>query len=540
MDTLLVNARVLTMDPARPAAEAVGISGNRITAVGTVPELLARRERETRVVDMGGRTVLPGFVDAHNHFGPTTLEPRGVDLGQPPAEDIPTILERIAAAAQATPRGGWIRAFGYAETRLREGRHPTRWEIDEAAPGHPVVVVHSSYHRVVANSRALALAGIVKHHSYLPNGAIDCDPAGEPIGVLAEAATNPLQRLSIAALMERHAEELLDLVEANGRRHLALGITAVQDAWVAPAFHDLFRRAAEAGRLPLYYTPLRGSANGLFDTPAPWLDGPRLDGSLPPRMRRGGIKLFADGAGVTAATRSPGHGGHPEGVDEGILFYPQAELNELTERAHRQGLTVAIHAIGNRGIAAALGAIAHTRAAVPDGEARIRIDHFFWGVDADVARVKELGAAVVTQPVGVWQYGDRMLAAGRPPQFLNYPIGQLRAAGVTVAGSSDAPCFALPPLWGIGAAVERRTIGGVPFSPEQAASVEEAIRAYTLGAAWAGGTDDIEGSITPGKLANLVVLAEDPTAVPPARIRDIAVEETWVDGAQTYPPNPLP
>lgn len=534
MDRLLINARVLTMDPARPHATAIALKDGRIVEAGETAALLARRERGTEVVDLSGRTVLPGFVDAHNHFGPTTLEPRGVDLANPHAADIPTIQARIAEAARTTPRGGWIRAFGYSELLLDERRHPTRWEIDEAAPDHPVVLVHSSYHRVVANSRALALGGLLRGHSHVPNGVIDCDPAGEPIGVLAEAATNPMQRLSLAALMERHADELLDLVEANGRRHLAVGITAVQDAWAAPAFHGLFLRAAEAGRLPLYYSPLRGSAHGLFDTPAPWLEGGGIDAALPPRVRRGGIKLFADGAGTTAATQSPGHGGHVEGLPEGILFYPQPELNALVERAHRLRLTVAIHAIGNRAIQAALAAAAHTRAAVPSGDARIRIDHFFWGTNADIERVKSLGLGVVTQPVGIWQYGDRAMSVDRPPQFLSYPIGQLRAAGVVVAGSSDAPCFALPPLWGIGAAVERRTAAGRPYAPDQAVSVEEAIRAYTLGAAWAGGTDDVEGSITPGKLANLVVLADDPTAVPPARIRDIAVEQTWVDGEPVY------
>jgi predicted amidohydrolase YtcJ len=533
MDHLLINARVSTMDPAHPFAEAVAVTGARISAVGATAELLAKRERHTAVLDLGGRTLLPGFVDAHNHFGPTTFEPRGVDVSPARAPDIPSIQAHIAAAARATPPGGWIRAYGYAEQSLAERRHPTRWELDEAAPDHPVVLLHSSYHRAVANSRALELAGIVHGHTYLPNGTIDCDPAGEPIGIVAEAATNPLQRLSIASLMERHAAELLALVEANGRRHLALGITSVQDAWVPPVFLDLYRRAAEAGRVPLYLAPLRGSARGLFDSPVAWLDTPP-DGDLPPRLRRGGVKFFADGAGVTAATRTPGHGGEPEGVDEGILFYPPGELDALVARAHRQGHVVAIHAIGNRGIAAALAAVAHARRTVPAGDARLRIDHFFWGTEEDIARLRTLEAGIVTQPVGVWQYGDRTLARPRHPRFLNYPLGQLRAAGVPVAGSSDAPCFALPPLWGIAAAVERRTLGGAPFWPEQALSVEEAIRAYTLGAAWAGGTEGEEGSITPGKLANFVVLAEDPAAVPPARIRDLVVEETWVDGVPAY------
>lgn len=533
MDRLLVNARVLTMDPARPEAEAIAITGSRISAIGASAELLTRRQRDTEVIDLGGRTLIPGFVDAHNHFGPTSLNPLGVDLGNPPVQDIPEIQARIRAAVRGLPPGAWVRAFAEDELALRERRHPTRWELDEAAPEHPVVLVHRSYHRAVANSRALALAGIVPGHTFLPGGAIDCDPAGEPIGVLAEAATNPVQRLSMQSLMERHTEALLDLVEANARRHLALGITAIQDAWVPPVFSDLMRRAAEAGRLPLYYAPLRGSANGLFDTPAPWLEQ-QLDDDLPPHLRRGGIKLFADGAGVTAATRWPGHAGHEHGVDEGILFYDQHTLNAIVERAHRLGLTVAIHAIGNRAIAAALGAIAHTRGAVPGGDARLRIDHFFWGTDADVARLKTLEAGVVTQPVGVWQFGDRTIAQGRPRQFLDYPIGQLLAAGVPVGGSSDAPCFHLPPLWGIAAAVERRTFSGAAFAPDQAIRVTDAIRMYTLGSAWACGTDGVEGSITPGKLANLVVLPEDPRAVPPARLRDLQVAETWVDGQRVY------
>jgi len=540
MDTLLVNARVITIDPAMPEAEAVAIQDGAVAAVGTSAELLVRRERDTEVIDLGGRTLIPGFVDAHNHFGPTTLEPVGVDLGEPHAADIPEIQARIRAAAAVTPLGGWIRAFGYREVALAERRHPTRWEIDEAAPEHPVVLVHSSYHRAAANSRALELAGIVTGHTYLPFAAIDCDPAGEPIGILAEAATNPVQRLSIDALLERHAAEQLDLVEANGRRHLALGITSVQDAWVPPVIHDLYRRAAEAGKLPLYLSPLRGSAKGLFSSPGAWLKSGGLDGSLPPRFRRGGMKLFSDGAGVTSAMRHPGHGGEPEGVDEGILFYTQDEMDGLVTEAHQLGLTVAIHAIGNRGIQMALGAFTHARATVPGGGAPMRIDHFSYSIEEDIARAKALEIGIVSQPIFMWVGGDRMLASGADPRFLKTPLAQLLAAGVLVGGSSDCPCAALPPLWGIGTAVARRTVSGAPIAPEQAISAEEAIRMYTLGSARCIGTDAEEGSITPGKLANLTVLAEDPRAVPAERIRDIAIDETWVDGVRVFQREAVP
>ena len=517
MDRLVVNARVLTMDSAVPSADAFAIIGTRIAAAGDSAVLLAQRTRETEILDLGGRTVVPGFVDAHTHFGPLTLAPYEVDLTDPPVPDIPTLQQRLATAARAIPAGAWVRAFGYNDATLAERRHPTRWELDEAAPDHPVCLVHFSYHRLVANSRALELAHIRTNPPQVPGGVIHCDHAGEPAGLLTEAATNPVIQGAIDAVMERPEAELFDLVEANARRHLAAGVTAVQDAWVSPAFLQLFRRAAEAGRLPIYFSPLRGHDQGLFGTPAPWLEPGAIEVDLPPRLRRGGIKLFASG------------------VWEGIHFYTQEELNDLVERAHRQGLTVAIHVSSDRGNELAITAAEHARRAVPGGSGRIRLEHFFWGTASDIDRLAAIGAGVVTQPVALYERGD--LASTRisaAPQSSRYPIAQLRAAGVEVGGSSDAPCFGMPPLWGIGAAVDRRSRGGLSLAPEQAVSVEEALRMHTLGAAWAGGTDDIEGSITPGKLANFVVLAEDPTAVAPGRIRDITVDETWIDGVRAY------
>ena len=533
MDRLLTNARVLTMDAAMPLAEAVAITGDRISAVGPAAQLLAQRGRDTEVIDLGGRTVVPGFVDAHNHFGPTTLEPVGVNLAEPFAADIPSIQQRIREAAAVTPRGGWIRAYGYSDLLLAEKRHPTRWELDEAAPEHPVVLVHTSYHRAAVNSRGLELAAIMPGRTYLPGGVIDCDTSGLPTGVVAESATNPFQKLSMDALMERHADTLLDLVEANARRHLALGITSVQDAWAPPAFIYLFRRAAAAGRLPLYLSPLRGASEGLFHSPAWCLDAASDSDGLPPHLRRGGMKLYADGAGPTCAVRLP-YGANGDTRDEGLLFYHQSELDTLVERAHRLGFVVAIHAIGNRGIESGMAAIARARAAMPGGVARFRIDHFSMPTAAMIEEMKDIQAAIVSQPVGIRQFGDRRPLTPRPPEILQYPLEQARAAGVVVAGSSDAPCFDLPPLWGIGAAVDRRSTLGNPFAPEQALSAEEAIRMYTLNAASAGGSDDVEGSLTPGKLANLVVLSQDPRSVPSAAIRDILVDQTWVDGKREY------
>jgi len=528
-DTVLVNARVLTMDRARPDAGAIEVRDGRIHAVGESAALLGARRREARVVDMGGRVVLPGFVDAHTHWGGTVLEPRGVDLGA--AADIPAIQSLIRAAAATTPAGGWIRAFGYDEMRLRERRHPIRAELDEAAPDRPVVAIHWTYHRAVGNGPALAAAGVTLGHTCVPHGIVECDARGEPIGIVAEAASNGLQRLSIDALKERHASELLDLVAANAERHLALGITAVQDAWAPPDSIALVERAAAAGRLPLYYTPLRGSARGLLDSPAAWLDAD-LDAARPPRIRRGGIKFFADGAGVASAMSLPSRDGSCL-VDEGILFYGASELGDLVARAQRRGLVVAIHAVGNRAIATALAAVGLARAAAPGG-GRVRVEHFMWPAPADIARARALDVGVVIQPDAIRKIGDRMLAARGRDHLLRFPMARLLEAGVALASSSDAPCFSMPPLWAVAGAIERRTADGAAFGEDEALPATEALRAATLGAAWAGGTEDDEGSISPGKLANFAVLTADPRELTPPELRALAVHETWVDGEVAY------
>lgn len=516
MDSLLLNATVLTMDPTQPQAEAFAIQRGRISAVGQAASLMAQRTRQTVVVDLAGRTVIPGFIDAHSHFGPLTLAPHEVDLRQPPARTVADILQRIRTAAQANPPGMWIRAYGYNDARLAEGRPPTRAELDEVAPDHPVSVVHVGYHRLVANTRALALAGYLDGARQVACGVIHRDERGEPNGLLSEAATNPVIGGSLEAELERYSAELLDLVEANCRRHLAAGVTAVQDAWVSPRFLELFTRAAEAGRLPIYFSPLRGHAEGLFGTPAPWLEPGALHPSSTPRIRQGGIKLFASG------------------VWEGILYYAQDELNRLVEEGHRRGLTVAMHVSSEAGTQMAVAAAEHAQRTAPDSPGRIRLEHFFSATQADIARLQSAGAGVVTQLDALHENRGRVERRPDAPPFIRFPVAALRAAGVEVGGSSDAPCFGMPPLWGVSAAVNRHTTDGLPVDVDQAVSVEEALRIHTLGAAWADGTESIEGSIAVGKLANFVVLAQDPRRVPPARIRDIQVDETWVDGVREY------
>lgn len=516
MDRLIVNATVLTMDGACPTATAFAIKGKHISAAGQTEPLLARRTRATEIEDLDGRTVVPGFIDAHSHFGPLTLAPYEIELRDGAVRTVQDILDRVAAAARLQPPGTWIRVLGYNDLTLEDGRHPGRWELDEVAPDHLVSVVHFGYHRTVANTRALALAGILEGAQQFPCGVVHRDASGQPTGLLSEEATNPVLGRSLNMEIERLGAEMLDLVERNCRLHLAAGVTAVQDAWVSPRFLDVFTRAAHAGKLPIYVSPLRGNAEGLFGTPAAWLEPGAIETTRPAHLRTGGIKLFVSG------------------VWEGILYYSQEELNRLAIQACARGLTVAMHVSSGAGTQMALTAAEHAAAGAGSHAGRIRLEHLFWATDTDVQRLAAAGAGVVTQMDALYRNRARPLDRRDPEPPMRFPIGAFRAAGIEVGGSSDAPCFGMPPLWGVSAAVDRHTADGLLIDAQQAVSVEEALRIHTLGAAWADGTDDVEGSITPGKLANFVVLAQDPRRVAPGAIRDIAVDETWVDGQCAY------
>lgn len=504
------------MDSVRPSATAFAIEGERISAVGQSQALLAQRTSNTEVVDLGGRTVVPGFIDAHSHFGPLTLAPYEIELRDGSVRSIRDILDRVAEAARSQLPGTWIRALGYNELSLAEKRHPLRWELDEVAPDHLVSVVHFGYHRTVANTRALALAGILEGTQHFPCGVVHRDPDDQPNGLLSEEATNPVIGRSLNMEIERLDAEMPDLVERNCRLHLAAGVTAVQDAWVSSRFLGVFTRAAQVGKLPIYLSPLRGNAEGLFGTPAAWLEFGGIKTTRPAHLRLGGIKLFASG------------------VWENILYYSQEELNRLVFEGSRRGLTVAIHVSSEAGTQMALAAAEHADARNTSDAGRVRLEHLFWAREADVQRLQAADAGVVTQMDALYRARGRPLDPHDPKPPMRFPIAALRAAGVEVGGSSDAPCFGIPPLWGVGAAVHRHTLDGEPVDVDQAVSVDEALRMHTLGAAWADGTEDVEGSITPGKLANFVVLAQDPRTVPTVDIRNIHVDETWVDGRRAY------
>ena len=533
MDLVLTGGNVLTLDRNGTRAQALAVEGGKIKAVGSSAEIAAMAGPGTRVERLAGRTVIPGFVDPHNHFSVTALEPVSVDCSVPPHQNVNSILDAIAAAASAAPRGQWIRGWGMSSDRREGGVRLRRADLDEAAPENPVCVIDSSVHACYANSAALKLAGIDRHTPDPSHGQILREDNGEPNGTLWEGAADPLYNLSLRAHLDQYGDSIGDLVEHNARRHLALGITSVGDACVVPDAAEMYRRADEAGKLPLTIHQLV-AGDGFFAAPRETSLGERPVRESD-RLRAGTIKIFMDPVFPSAARLRFSEHGHVERV--GTRYYTQEEADELAVNAHSRGMQVAIHALGAWAVEQALNSFERALREHPASEPRFRIEHGGLPTLEQVKREASLGVIASIQPPFIYginrPYYESMQSDGG--QILIYPMRTFLSEGVTVAASSDYPCAKLDPLIGLYSLVTRMT-GTLdrPIAPEEAVTAEEGLRMYTNGGAYAMGRENEVGSLEVGKRADMAVLGQDPTAVNPHSIKDIVVEQTYVDGESVY------
>jgi len=507
---LFVNATVLTMDASLPVAQALAVKDGRIVEVGGTDEVLWLREDDYEVIDLEGRTVVPGFVDPHNHFSIGAFETLWADCRG--ARSVTDLQATLASAARATPAGAWVRGVGYDHRLV--GVHPTRGDLDAAVPDRPALVMHFSHHQAVANSRALAEAGIARGTPDPIGGEIARDKAGEPTGLLFERALSRAETASREAWETRFVE----VARAASRRYAALGITAIQDAAVTPAMARRYADARAAGALAIEVGEVMVGSRGWFERP---------DDAAP-----GTLKIFVDG-GYRCAMRV-----RREGTPRtsGFLFYTREELTAGLLAAWRTGRAVVCHAIGNLGVETAVGAIEDAVGVLPEGRERVRIDHAIFLTAELIARIAALGVRVVVQPSFLWDWRGPSDAPPLDPAIVQRPFASAARAGVQQAFSSDFPCGSNAPLLGIAAAVTRTSRDGHVAAPDEAMSVAEALEAYTLGAARAAGIDAVAGSLEPGKRADLLVLSSNPLACAPTALAAIRILETWMKGVRSDPP----
>ena len=537
-DLLLVNANVLTMDPARPRAAAVAVAGGRIAAVGADAAELAAGVSTDKVIDLKGATLIPGFHDAHNHMVGFGLSLAEVDLR---AGSLDELYARVAARAAATPPGEWVTGAGYDQNHL--GAHPHRDALDRVAPGRRVWLKHTSGHMCVVNSLVLGDLGIDASAPHVDGGLVAADAAGRPTGLLEERA----QGLVGGLTRPYPLATLADAVAAAAQAYLREGLTSVTEAgigggWVghSPVELAAYVAAREQGRLPVRVElmvisdALRPLAAHPSDGIEAGLDLGLRTGFGDDWLRLGPMKVFTDGSlvGRTAAMSDPYEG---EPGNRGYLQAAAAQLTAAIIAAHRAGWRVAAHAIGDRAIDLALDAFGAAAARYPRRDQRHRIEHFAAARPDQVARAAALGVLPVPQGRFATEIGDGMLAAVGPARHSwLYRQRSVLDAGLVLAGSSDRPVVAGSPLLGLHDMVNRRTAAGAPFNAAEAVTAAEALRAYTWGSAYASKAEHVKGSVEPGKLADLTVLSEDPTAVDPARIAGLEVIATIVGGEFRY------
>lgn len=517
---LFSNGTIHSMDPANPAPEAVLVSDNgRIVAVGPVADLDAP---DVRRVDLGGRTLLPGFNDAHVHVWKLgLLLTVQVDARSAVAPDIGTIVQRFRDRAVGLPAGTWITGRGYNETSLPERRHLTRADLDAASSDHPIALTRTCGHMIVANSAALAAAGITRNMPNPPGGVIVRDEHGEPTGLLQETAMGLLNR----AMPATDDATMATGIRAAMRHQLALGITSATDPLLTPAILEVYRQLERDGALAVRINglPIRRPDGGTETLPLP-------ERFVSDTLRVDCVKFFADGglSGATAAISEP----YKVTGDCGVLRFDTDDLFELAWEAHEAGFRIGTHAIGDVALDQVIGVYEALHARKPNTGLRHRIEHLGLPSADHLRRAAAMDVIAVPQTIFISALGGafrRYLPDAFIPRC--YPVRAMLDAGLTVALSSDAPVVADDnPLPGMKAAIDRRDPSGEPLAPEQGIRAHEALYAYTMGGAIASGDADNRGSLTPGKWADMVVLSGDPLAASPDALLDLRAEQTYVGG----------
>lgn len=528
----IVNGAVFTANPDHAWAEAVGLDGGLVTAVGSSRDVLAALP-EADVIEAGGRTVLPGLIDAHNHFLATGESLSAIDVRYPVVSSVDELVAVIASAAAVQPPGSYVHAYGFDHAKY--ARSPTRWDLDPVSASNPVLIGHVSGHYVLANSAAMRERGVAETASDPPGGMLDRDEAGRLTGMFRDAAMGMIQPTAVDIghhgpnfHLAAELEDLVAAIDRAGRAYLAAGLTTVCDAQVSSRELIGYREARRQGRLHLR-TVCMPLSHQLENYEAIGLAGPFGDDWL----SIGPMKFYCDGSliGGTAAFTTP------YGTDDefgGVLFWEPAELQAAIERAHLRGWQIGVHAQGDRAIGVVLDAFERAQRAHKSDDPRFRIEHAGFPVPGQLDRMRDLGVVAVCQPGYLRDSGDDFLDRLSGRAHWLQPLRAMLDRGIHVALSSDSDVASYRPLDTISAAVLRQSLSGQAIGSDQAVTVEEAVLAHTIGAAYAIRAEDRIGSLEVGKLADLVILGGDLFRCDPGNIRELGVAMTVIGGRVAF------
>ena len=528
-DLIVVNATVITADSSKPAAEAFAIDNGRFTAVGSDAEIRKLATPSTKIIDLKGMTVTPGFNDAHLH--PTAVFTEDSPyytpwLGPENVKNMDELIAVLKRKADRTPKGQMVSGSRYQDTKL--GRHPTRHDLDKVSTEHPIQISHSSGHVIVVNSYVLNRAGVTKETKDPPGGAFDRDPDGTPNGVIREAA----RRLLSGGAGEPREQRVPFQEQVQGtlrcfREYAARGITSASSAGASPQSLRLYQAVRDAGN------PVRLGVMLSEGSFAAAKDLGLKSGFGDEFLRLTSIKSF-HGNSLSGRTcwvseeysDQPGYFGIPPARS-------QEDLDKKFQEMHDAGWQIATHSNGDREIDMVLTAIERAQARNPRPDARHRIEHASIMNQALLDRARKAGVILVFHSY-MWEHGDKLASFGEKRLSMMHAYRTAIDMGIHVAGHSDSTVSAADPLLRIQDMVTRQGSDGKVYGGNQRVTVDEAIEAWTMGGAYATFEENLKGSITAGKLADFVVLHQDPRKTNPTRIKDIVIDTTWVAGKMVF------
>jgi hypothetical protein len=520
---ILYNANILTVNNRQPRAQAIAIADGRFLAVGSNDEIRGMATASTRQINLEGKTVVPGFIDAHSHpasSGRRHLREVDCDL-----RSISEIQAAIRQRASHTPAGQWVVGFKYDDTKTSEGRPLTREDLDAAAPDHPVYINHRGGHTSYVNSLAMKIAEVDDKTPDPPGGHFDRDASGRLTGGLRERATAPFTRKTPSTYTRDDYREGVKIISKMMTR---AGVTSVHDTGGSPLDLRAYQDAYHSGDLSLRVYCLMGVAHldrmiaagvrtGLGDE---W-------------VRVGAVKLMCDGSiSERTARLSQAYIGRLN--DYGILVTNEEQLYEQARKAHENDWQIGTHANGDVAIDITLRVYERLQRELPRRDPRFRFEHCTVINDELVARIKALGAIPNPFSTYVYYHGEKMREYGAERLNWMFAARSFLDAGIRVTQTSDYPPGPFEPMMALQSSVTRTDIKGNVWGPRQKITVEEAIRVGTLHGAYASYEEKIKGSIEAGKLADLVVLGRDPLREDPFSLIKIPIERTMVGGRWVF------
>ena len=523
------NGTILTVDAANTVAEAVAVHDGKIVAVGPASRVERFVGAKTQVVDLGGKTMIPGIYDAHSHFTFTGTNARfEANLNSPPISTVRKIDDLVVLLQQQAKleAGAWVTGFGYDDTLIAEKRHPTRTDLDRVSATQPVYITHVSGHLAVANSAALALAGITAATPNPAGGVIRKTAGGQPDGVLEETAMQLVAKLR----PERTPAQVQQAIKAAADLYVAQGVTTANEGAARAAGVAALEQAAQTGALPL-----RVRVWSMLET-MDAIDKVELKSN---KVSIGGVKDFADGSiqGYTGYLAKPYH--TPFHGDANYRGFPRYEREVLAQRVlkvHQAGRQAFIHGNGDAAIADILHAYRQALQAHPRSDARHTVIHAQMAREDQLDEMKALGVIPSFFVLHTYYWGDRHRDIFMGPDRASRmsPTRSAKDRGLAFTIHTDTPIVPMEPMRLIWAAVNRISTSGAVIGAEQRVSAQDALRATTINAARQNFEEKERGSIEVGKWADLVVLSANPTTVEPMAIKDIRVLETIVEGKTVY------